>query len=133
MTDQGRLLTVRRNVSSVIFLLFRDVHKSSLVVYLIHGSLCGSLKSLVYFCEGQFSQNQGNKQQIHAARDPKLQHGMDALQLALGICQPGMMGTGIGNKLASSYNIKHARPNTHIHTHMCTHMCTHVYSHVHVY
>lgn len=69
------------------------------------------------------------KQQIHVARDPKLQHGMDALLLALGICQPGMMGMGIGYKLASSYNIKHARPNTHIHTHVFTH----VYSHVHVY
>ena len=75
------------------------------------------------------------KQQIHVARDPKLQHGMDALLLALGICQPGMMGMGIGYKLASSYNIKHARPNTHIHTHVYTHVYvfTHVYSHVHVY
>lgn len=83
MTDQGRLLTVRRNVSSVIFLLFMDVHKSSLVVYLIHGSLCGSLKSLVYFCEGQFSQNQGNKAANPCSQGPQTAawHGCPATGL----------------------------------------------------
>ena len=46
-----------------------------------------------------------------------------------------MMVMGIGNKPASSYNIKHARPNTYTYTHTCTHARTHmhVYTHVHTH